>query len=77
MWHSCLACGGPGGTKCPETLTSSTTGVMALSESFFKPLVASYQKASLASLSPWFHPFRHLECSLAWGPFLMFSALGT
>ena len=31
--------------------TASTTGVMALSESFFEPLVASDQKAPLARLS--------------------------
>ena len=31
--------------------TASTTGVMALSEAFFKPIVAGKQKASLASLS--------------------------
>ena len=30
--------------------TASTAGVMALSESFFKPLIAGDQKASLASL---------------------------
>ena len=34
------------------TWTASATGVMALSESFFKPLVAGDQKASLTSLSP-------------------------
>ena len=44
-----MACGDPGGTKCAETRTASTAGVMALSESFFEPLVASDQKASLAS----------------------------
>ena len=42
-------------------------GVMALSQSFFKPLVAGNQKASLASLSLQLHLFRHLEGSLAWG----------
>ena len=26
----------------------------------------------MASLSPWLHPFRHLEDSLAWGPSLLF-----
>ena len=31
--------------------TVSVAGVMALSESFFKPLVAGDEKASLASLS--------------------------
>ena len=53
-WHSCLAYGDPGGTKCVET--PSAAGVMALSESFFffffESLVAGNQKASLASLSP-------------------------
>ena len=34
-WHSCLACGDPGGTKCSGTWTDSTAGVMALSECFF------------------------------------------
>ena len=34
------------------TQTASTAGVMALSESFFEPLVAGDQKVSLASLSP-------------------------
>ena len=39
-----------GSTKCAGTWTASTTAVMALSESFFKPLIAGDQKASLASL---------------------------
>ena len=43
---------GTAGAKCAGTQTASTTGVTALSESFFKPLVASHQKASLASLFP-------------------------
>ena len=50
-WRSCLACRDPGGTKFAATRTASTTGVMALSESFFEPLVAGDQKASLANLS--------------------------
>ena len=41
-------------------------------ESFLEPLVACNQKASLASLSPLLCPFRHLEGSLAWGPFLSY-----
>ena len=41
----------PGITKCAGTWTASTAGVVALSESFFKFLVAGDQKASLASLS--------------------------
>ena len=47
-----MACGDPGGAKCAGTWTASMAGVVALSESFFKPLVAGDQKASLASLSP-------------------------
>ena len=48
---------------------------MALSESFFKPLVAGNQKASLTSLSSYLHPFRHLEvCFITWGPSLLFGA---
>ena len=34
------------------TWTASPTGVVALSESFFEPLVADDQKASLSRLSP-------------------------
>ena len=37
-WHSCLACGEPGSTKFAGTGTVSTTGVVALSESYFKSL---------------------------------------
>ena len=47
------------------------------SESFFEPLVAGDQKVSLASLSPSLCPFRHLDGSLAWGPFLLFSTSST
>ena len=43
---------------------------------FFKPLVAGDQKASLASLFPLLHLFRHLEGSLAHGP-LLFGMSGT
>ena len=42
---------GPGGAKCAGTQTAPGARVMALSESFFEPLVACDQKASLASLS--------------------------
>ena len=35
-------------------------------QSFFKLLVAGDQKASLASLSPYFRLFRYLEGSLVW-----------
>ena len=43
---------GPDSSKCVGTGTASMAGVTALSESFFEPLVAGNQKASLASLSP-------------------------
>ena len=46
-------------------------------ESFFEPLVAGDQKASLASLSSYLCQFRHLEGSLAWGPSLLFGESGT
>jgi len=36
-----LACGDLGGAKCSGTQTYSAAGVMALSESFFEPLVAA------------------------------------
>ena len=42
--------GDPGDAKCAGTQTASVAGVMALSESFFEPLIAGDQ-ASLASLS--------------------------
>ena len=57
--------------------TASAAGVMALSESFFEPLVATDQKASLASLSLELRPFRHLEGFLNWGPSLLFGTSGT
>ena len=60
---------GDPGTKFAGTQTASAPGVAALSESFFKPLVAVDQKASF-SLSPELCLFRHLEGSLAWGPSL-------
>ena len=70
-----MACGDPGGAKCAGTRIASAAGVMALSESFFKPLVAGNQKASLTSLSSYLHPFRHLEvCFITWGPSLLFGA---
>ena len=46
--------------------------VMALSESFFEPLAAGDQKASLACLSLLFHLVRHSEGSLGWSPSLFF-----
>ena len=42
---------GPWWHQVCRDLTASTTGFMALSESFFKPLVVGNQKASLDSLS--------------------------
>ena len=63
-----MACGDPGGAKFAGTWTASTAEVMVPSESFFEPLVAGNQKASLASLSLKLCPFKHLEGSLAWGP---------
>ena len=72
-----MACGDPGSVKSAGTWTASATGVMALAESFFKPLVAGDRKISLTSLSPWLHPFNYLEGSLAWGPSLLFHTSGT
>ena len=69
------SCRDPGGAKCPGT--TSAAGVMALSESFFKPLGAGNQKASLASFSPYLCWFRHLEGSFAWGPSLLLGTSGT
>ena len=63
---------GPWWCQVYRDWTDSTAGVMVLSESFFQPLLADDQKASLASLSPWLHPFRHLEGSLAWDTSLLF-----
>ena len=45
------AWGDLGDTKCAGTWMASTTRVMALLESSFEPLVAGYQKTSLASVS--------------------------
>ena len=61
-----MACRDPGGAKRAEA-----AGVMALSEYFSELHVAGDQKASLASLSPYLHPFGHLEGSLAWGSFFV------
>ena len=43
-WHSCLGLWDPGGAKSAGTQTTSATGVMALSESFFELLVVGDQK---------------------------------
>ena len=77
LWHSCLVCGDPSGTKCAGAWTASALGVKPLSKSFFKPLVAGNQKASWASFSLQLHLYRHLEGSLAWGASLLFGASGT
>ena len=68
---------GPCGTKYAGTWTASAAGVMSLSEYFFEPLVATDQKASLASLSLELCPFRHLKGFLDWGPSLLFGTSGT
>ena len=47
-----MACGYSCGAKCAGTPAAFASGVLALSESFFKPLVAGDQKTSLVSLSP-------------------------
>ena len=60
-----MACRDPGGAKCTGTQTAYATGVMALSESFFKLLVVGNQKASLASLSP--NPTFFLKKNFNWG----------
>ena len=70
-WWNCLACGGPGCTKCAGHGHNSCAPVMALSETFFKTLVAGNEKASFTSLSLYLCPFGHLEGSLAWGPSLL------
>ena len=72
-----MACRDPGDAKCAGTQTASAAGVMALSASFFKLLVAGDQKASLVSVSPYLHLFRHLEGSLAWGPSLLLGVSDT
>ena len=45
-----MACKESSGAKCAGSQTASTSGFIALAESFFEPLVAGDQKASLASL---------------------------
>ena len=52
---------GPWWRQVCRDMDCLAAGVMALSESFFKPLVAGDQKASLASLSPYLCQFRHVE----------------
>ena len=42
----------PGGVQCAATQTLFAAGIMALSKSFFEPLVAGDQKASWASPFP-------------------------
>ena len=58
-----MACGDRGGTKCAGTRTTSAAGVMALSESFFKPLVAGDQKVVLTFfVAPPVQALRGLNC---------------
>ena len=57
--------------------TSSTIGVIVLSESLSEPLVAGDQNSCLTSLSPLLCPFRHLAGSLSQGPSLLFGVSGT
>ena len=53
----------PGGAKRAETWAASAPGVMALSESFFEPLVAGKSEGrSLVSLFP-FQALTRLSCS--------------
>ena len=47
-----MACRDTGSAKYAGTQAASAAGVMALSESFVKCLVAGDEKASLSSLSP-------------------------
>ena len=54
-----------GGAKCAGTRTASATRALSLLESFFEPLIAGDQKASLASLSlvaPPIQALRGLPC---------------
>ena len=46
-----MSCRDSGGAKCVGTWAASAAEVMALSESFFEPLVFDDQKAFLACLS--------------------------
>ena len=64
------------GAKCSETqeFCAFAQELWPYQRFVFKPLVAGNQKVSLASLSPWRCPFRHLEGSLAWDPSLLVSA---
>ena len=63
-WHSCLACRGPGSTKCAGTWTASATGVTTLSESFRASY--SWQSEGLFgqsfSIAPSVQALRGLPC---------------
>ena len=67
----------PGSAKCAGTRSASVAGVLALSESFFEPLVAGDKKTSLASISPLLRPFRHLRGLLCLGSFSVVWVSGT
>ena len=64
-----MASGDLGSAKSARTRTASATGVMVLSESFFKPLVAGDQNASFASLSPYLPQLQALRGLLCLGSF--------
>ena len=71
-----VECEGGAAAWLAGTWTASSAGVMALSGSFFQPLVAGNQKASLASFSivlP-IQALRGLDCL---GAFSLFSESGT
>ena len=64
-WHSSLSCGDPGDAKCAGTGTASATGVMALSEFFFRAS-CSWQSEGLFgqpfSIALPIQTFRGLPC---------------
>ena len=64
--------------KCSLGISNFPEEISSLSQpkSYLESLIAG-QKASLATLSLYFHPFRHLEGSLVWGPPLLFGVSGT
>ena len=61
-----MSCGDPGSAKCAGTWTASATGVMALSESVSKPLVAGDRSEGLFgqsfSVAPTVEVLRRLPC---------------
>ena len=61
-----MSCGDPGSAKCAGTWTASATGVMALSESVSKPLVAGDRSEGLFgqsfSVAPPIQALRGIPC---------------